>query len=123
MLLTFAQKQIGALYLINMRELLEAALLGLLSRVEGWSAEEVQVFIAQVRNDLKKKSVHLMQELCVVSHPRCSKIHADIFCVAMLFGPRNPGWPLMHEWRIYYSSKGNTYRSALGYYRNLAIVR
>ncbi|PSN69549.1 S-adenosyl-L-methionine-dependent methyltransferase [Corynespora cassiicola Philippines] len=59
-------KQIGALYLINLTELLEAALLGLLTRVEGWTPEEVQVFMAQVRNDLKKKSVHIMQEFHVV---------------------------------------------------------
>jgi len=56
-------KQIGALYQINLTELLEAALLGLLVRVEGWQPEEVQVFMAKVRTDLKKKSVHLMQEL------------------------------------------------------------
>jgi hypothetical protein len=51
------------LHLINLTELLEAALLGLLVRVENWKPEEVQVFVAQIRNDMKKKSVHLMQEL------------------------------------------------------------
>jgi hypothetical protein len=53
------------LHLINLTELLEAALLGLLVRVENWKPEEVQVFVAQIRNDMKKKSVHLMQELWV----------------------------------------------------------
>ncbi|KAF2691045.1 S-adenosyl-L-methionine-dependent methyltransferase [Lentithecium fluviatile CBS 122367] len=59
-------KQIGALYQINLTELLEAALLGLMTRVEGWSPDEVHVFMAKVRTDLKKKSVHLMQEFHVV---------------------------------------------------------
>jgi hypothetical protein len=59
-------KQIGALHQINLTELLEAALLGLLVRVEGWTPEEVQVFMGQVRTDLKKKTVHLMQELYVL---------------------------------------------------------
>lgn len=59
-------KQVGALHQINLTELLEAALLGLMVRVEGWTPEEVQVFTAKVRTDLKKKSVHLMQEYHVV---------------------------------------------------------
>ncbi|KAF2183830.1 TAM domain methyltransferase [Zopfia rhizophila CBS 207.26] len=60
-------KQIGAVYMVLMTEVLEAALIGLLTRIEGWQPEEVQVFIAQVRKDMKKKSVHLTQELCVLS--------------------------------------------------------
>jgi hypothetical protein len=48
---------------VNLEELLEAALLGLLVRVENWKPEEVSVFIAQIKAALKDKSVHLMQEL------------------------------------------------------------
>ncbi|KAH8724032.1 S-adenosyl-L-methionine-dependent methyltransferase [Phaeosphaeriaceae sp. PMI808] len=59
-------KRIGAIYQINMTDLLDAALLGLMTRVENWTLEEVQVFTAKVRADLKKKSVHLMQEFHVV---------------------------------------------------------
>lgn len=57
------KKQIGAVYRLNLEELLEAALLGLLVRVENWKPEEVNVFIAQIRAALKEKSVHVMQEL------------------------------------------------------------
>ncbi|XPS70308.1 hypothetical protein M3J09_002536 [Ascochyta lentis] len=60
------KKQIGALYRLNLEELLEAALLGLLVRVENWKPEEVNVFIAQIRTALKDKSVHVMQEFHVV---------------------------------------------------------
>lgn len=61
--LTRAQKQIGVIFRMNMESLLEAALLGLLVRVENWKPEEVHVFIAQVRTALRDKSVHLMEEL------------------------------------------------------------
>jgi hypothetical protein len=49
-----------------MNEILEAALMGLLVRFENWEPEEVKVFIAQIRSDMRKKSVHVMQELCVL---------------------------------------------------------
>jgi hypothetical protein len=55
-------KQIGAFHQVNLIEMLEAALLGLLVRVEGWTPEEVAVFTAKIKTDLKKKSVHLMQD-------------------------------------------------------------
>jgi hypothetical protein len=48
-----------------MNEIIEAALVALLTRVEGWKPEEVKVFIAQIRTDMKKKSAHMMQELYV----------------------------------------------------------
>lgn len=48
---------------MNLEELLEAALLGLLVRVESWKPEEVEVFIAQIKNALKDRSAHVMQEL------------------------------------------------------------
>lgn len=47
---------------MNLEELLEAALLGLLVRVEGWKPEEVNVFIAQIKAALKDRSAHLMEE-------------------------------------------------------------
>ncbi|KAL1656964.1 hypothetical protein SLS61_000003 [Didymella pomorum] len=56
-------KQIGGIFRVNLEELLEAALLGLLVRVENWRPEEVQVFIAQIREALRDRSVHLMEEL------------------------------------------------------------
>lgn len=48
---------------MDLDALLEAALLGLLVRVENWKPEEVQVFIAQIKEALKDRSVHLMEEL------------------------------------------------------------
>lgn len=48
---------------MNLEALLEAALLGLLVRVENWKPEEVMVFIAQIREALNDKSVHLLEEL------------------------------------------------------------
>ncbi|KAF2867782.1 S-adenosyl-L-methionine-dependent methyltransferase [Massariosphaeria phaeospora] len=59
-------KQIGGIHLVSMRDALEAVLLGLLTRVEGWSPEEVSVFVAQIKNDMKKKGPHILQELHVV---------------------------------------------------------
>ncbi|KAF3051989.1 hypothetical protein E8E11_010524 [Didymella keratinophila] len=59
-------KQIGGIFRVNLEELLEAALLGLLVRVEDWRPEEVQVFIAQIREALRDKSVHLMEEFHTV---------------------------------------------------------
>lgn len=62
-MLTDCQKQVGGIFRVNLEELLEAALLGLLVRVENWKPEEVQVFIAQIREALRDRSVHLMEEL------------------------------------------------------------
>jgi hypothetical protein len=45
-----------------MSGVLDTALSGLLTRVEGWQPEEVKVFIAQIRQDMKKKSAHMLQE-------------------------------------------------------------
>lgn len=59
-------KQIGGIFRVNLEELLEAALLGLLVRVENWRPEEVQVFIAQIREALRDRSVHLMEEFHTV---------------------------------------------------------
>lgn len=62
-MLTDCQKQVGGIFRVNLEELLEAALLGLLVRVENWKPEEVQVFIAQIKEALRDRSVHLMEEL------------------------------------------------------------
>ena len=62
-ILTCYQKQIGGIFRVNLEELLEAALLGLLVRVENWKPEEVQVFIAQIKGALRDRTVHLMEEL------------------------------------------------------------
>jgi len=56
---------VGAVHFTSMTEVLEAALLGLLTRVEKWEPEEVKVFIAQIRADMRKRSIHIMQELYV----------------------------------------------------------
>ncbi|KAI9739709.1 MAG: hypothetical protein M1834_006428 [Cirrosporium novae-zelandiae] len=45
---------------------LEAFALGIFTKVHGWSAEEVQLFLIDVRKDMMKKSVHLMFKFYVV---------------------------------------------------------
>ena len=56
------QKRIGAVNIVLMSKVLDTALPGLLTRVEGWMPEEVEIFIAQIRADMKKKSAHMLQE-------------------------------------------------------------
>ncbi|KAF2090560.1 S-adenosyl-L-methionine-dependent methyltransferase [Saccharata proteae CBS 121410] len=53
-------KQIGAYNYVQTWEGLEAFVLAVYTRVLGWTAEEVQVFLARARQDLKRKEVHLI---------------------------------------------------------------
>ncbi|GME63079.1 Methyltransferase type 11 [Neofusicoccum parvum] len=51
-------KQIGSLMMVNYLESLEAMTFALFTSVFGWSIEEIQVFLAGVRKDVRRKDVH-----------------------------------------------------------------
>ncbi|KAK8179957.1 S-adenosyl-L-methionine-dependent methyltransferase [Phyllosticta capitalensis] len=53
-------KQIGAFNMVQTYEGLEAFILAIFTRVLGWTADEVQVFLAQARADLKRRDTHLI---------------------------------------------------------------
>ncbi|KAK0610315.1 Secondary metabolism regulator LAE1 [Lasiodiplodia hormozganensis] len=53
-------KKIGAFNFVQTYEGLEAFVLGVFTRVLGWSADEVQVFVAKCRRDMKRKDVHMV---------------------------------------------------------------
>ncbi|KAI9733434.1 MAG: hypothetical protein M1834_003518 [Cirrosporium novae-zelandiae] len=56
----YPQKEIGTVNLIQSLDGMEAFILGIFTRVLGWSPEEVQAFAVDARKDAMKKSVHLM---------------------------------------------------------------
>ncbi|EKG16084.1 hypothetical protein MPH_06779 [Macrophomina phaseolina MS6] len=51
-------KQVGAFERVNMDEGIEALCLMLFTRALGWTREEVEVFLAQIRKEVKRKDVH-----------------------------------------------------------------
>lgn len=51
-------KELGRWNLVNMLDGLEAYSMAILTRAHGMSPEEVQVFLAQVRNDMKNSKIH-----------------------------------------------------------------
>lgn len=53
-------KKIGAFNFVQTYEGLEAFVLGVFTRVLGWSPDEVQVFVAKCRRDMKRKDVHMV---------------------------------------------------------------
>lgn len=57
------QKEIGAFHMTQFVEGLEAFALQLFTGALGWSHERVQVYLAGVREDAGKKSVHMMMNL------------------------------------------------------------
>lgn len=59
-------KEIGAFNLVNMLEGLEALSLALFTRVLGWSIEEVMAFLPSVRQDIKRRDMHLLWDVYVV---------------------------------------------------------
>jgi len=59
-------KEIGAFNLVNMLEGLEALSLALFTRVLGWSIEEVMAFLPSVRQDIKRKEMHLLLDVYVI---------------------------------------------------------
>ncbi|KAH7030072.1 S-adenosyl-L-methionine-dependent methyltransferase [Macrophomina phaseolina] len=59
-------KQIGAFNFVQTYEGLEAFVLAVFTRILGWTADEVQIFIAKCRADMKKKDVHMVLNFYVV---------------------------------------------------------
>lgn len=57
------QKRVGALNIVQLLEGLEAVTIVPFTKVLGWSVEDVHAFLAEVRRDLKKRSVHLLHDL------------------------------------------------------------
>lgn len=52
------QKTVGMMNLITLLEGVEGFSLRVFSNFLGWKQEEIQVLLAQVRNDLKRKDLH-----------------------------------------------------------------
>jgi hypothetical protein len=52
-------KELGAYQQVNTLEGMETYTLALLTRALGWSAEEVQIFLSGVRNELLNRKLHL----------------------------------------------------------------
>ncbi|OCL03488.1 methyltransferase domain-containing protein [Glonium stellatum] len=66
-------KNIGALNLMQFLDGLEAFTIGLFTRMHGWSPERVQVFLKDVRQDAKRRSVHMMHTFHVVYAQRINE--------------------------------------------------
>ncbi len=52
------QKLIGAMEMLNMLEVCHGISMNILVKVMGWSAEEVEVLLARVREDMRDKRIH-----------------------------------------------------------------
>ncbi|KAF4303551.1 putative tam domain methyltransferase protein [Botryosphaeria dothidea] len=59
-------KQVGAFERVNMDEGIEGLTLMLFTRALGWSKDEVEVFLAQIRKEVKRKDVHSYYHFYVV---------------------------------------------------------
>lgn len=62
-ILTRPKRQIGAINMMQMLDGLEAFTLNLFTKCLGWSPEQVQLFLKDVREDARKRSVHMMHNL------------------------------------------------------------
>ncbi|KAL2678450.1 hypothetical protein Neosp_009196 [[Neocosmospora] mangrovei] len=56
-------KEIGKFQAVQEAQVIDSYTPGLFGRVLGWSEEEIQVFIAKVKRDLKDPTIHLYQQL------------------------------------------------------------
>jgi len=59
-------KEVGRWHLIEVHQGIEGWTLALFTRVLGWSYEEVQVFLAQIRDGFKDKGIHPYTRVSVV---------------------------------------------------------
>ena len=57
------QREIGALNMMQLLDGLEAFSLGLFTVAFKWSPEQIQLLLKDVRQDAKKKSVHMLHNL------------------------------------------------------------
>lgn len=51
-------KKLGMYMMINMLDGIEAFTLRLWTQQLGWSAEQIQIFLTEVRKDIKNRSIH-----------------------------------------------------------------
>ncbi|KAJ4176425.1 hypothetical protein NW759_017535 [Fusarium solani] len=56
-------KEIGKFQAVQEAQVIDSYTPGLFGRVLGWSEEEIQVFVAKVKRDLKDPKIHLYQQL------------------------------------------------------------
>lgn len=63
-------KKLGAWTLENFGSALEALSMAAFTRVLGWTRDEVNVFLIDVRNDLKNKSYHSYCPVLVLWFPK-----------------------------------------------------
>jgi len=60
------ERQIGAINMMQMLDGLEAFTINLFTNILGWSPEQVQLFLKDVREDARKRSVHMIHNFHVV---------------------------------------------------------
>ncbi|RSL55526.1 hypothetical protein CEP53_007083 [Fusarium sp. AF-6] len=56
-------KEIGKFQAVQEAQVIDSYTPGLFGRVLGWNEEEIQVFVAKVKRDLKDPNIHLYQQL------------------------------------------------------------
>jgi hypothetical protein len=56
-------KEIGMYQMVNFLEGLEALSMALFTRALGWTTEDVEVFLVQVRKDIKNRNIHAYYKL------------------------------------------------------------
>lgn len=72
------EKRIGRLFLRDMLEALKASSLGLYTRVLGWSEEQLDEFLEEVKEDMVNPQRHCYMPMCVISHQKQRlQPHAD----------------------------------------------
>lgn len=59
-------KEMGRYHQLNMQEAVESYTMALFTRVLGWTSEEVRVFQAQVKDEMKDRSLHLYTKFIFV---------------------------------------------------------
>lgn len=59
-------KEIGRYQAIQELQVVDSYTPAVFSRVLGWSAEEIQVFIAKVKKDMKDPTIHLYLPIYIV---------------------------------------------------------
>ena len=68
------EKTLGIWQNENLNFGIEGFLLALFTRILGWGKEEVDVFLAKVRKDIKDRSIHSYLSMCISILSSCPKI-------------------------------------------------
>ncbi len=87
------QKLRGALMMTNLLEVCQGVTMNVFTKIHGWSPEEVEVFLADVRAGLKDKRIHGYVPACVhcpaLLRKKTTNAHLTPFILASLSTPRN----------------------------------